>query len=289
MTRTDVHSPTNLVTEDYEFAYCYDAHPEEGDRAYVMPVLNALIDEGWRFGQVHGGDTCDHCGARLRYVAVLKHTPSHTLIKVGETCLDNRFSLASGEFHRLRKAAKLNRERRVMREVRAEFAADHADVIAFLSEKMTECETRFGYLPDPELDAYLNLGFWEFYLSLYARLERTGLLSENQVAALRKSAVKDAERKAQREIETADAEPVPNGKLVVTGEIVKVDLKVNNFGSREVMTVKDDRGFSVWGTQPKSLYEAKVGDRVTFTATLERSDRDEFFGFFSRPSKAATV
>jgi hypothetical protein len=289
MKRTDPHSPSNLRTEDYEFAYCYDAHPAEGDRAQAMIWLNLLLEDGWRFGQVHGGDTCDHCGARLRYVAVLKHIPSHTLIKVGEQCLDNRFSLATSEFHRLRRSAKLNRERKVMAEVRAEFARDNADVIAFLAEKMTECEARFGYIPEPEYDYHLNLRFWEFYISLYTRLERKGTLSDAQVAAVRKSIVKDRERAARREDELADAEPVPSGKGTITGEIVKIDLQVNDYGSREVMTVKDDRGFKVWGTQPRSLYEAKVGDRVTFTATLERSDRDEFFGFFKRPSKAKTL
>lgn len=290
MTRTDVHSPSNLVTEDYDFLGCGDfgTSEEPGYSPLMTPYAQQLLSEGWRFADVETNGDCQHCGARLRYFAILLHAPSKSFVRVGEQCLDNRFSMASSEFHSLRKKAKLNRERRVMAEVRAEFARDNADVIAFLSEKMTECEARYGYLPDPEYDNYLSgLRYWEFYLSLYSRLERKGILSDAQVAALRKSAVKDAERKAARETETAGAEPVPNEKGIVTGEIVKIDLKENDFGSREVMTVKDDRGFKVWGTQPRALYDCKVGDRVTFTATLSRSDRDDFFGFFSRPSKAA--
>lgn len=293
--RTDVHSPSNLVTEDYDFLGCGDfgAADEPGYSPLMTPYAQQLLTEGWRFADVETNGDCQHCGARLRYFAVLLHTPSKCFVRVGETCLDNRFELATGEFHKLRKAAKLNRERRVMREVRAEFAADHADVIGFLSEKMTECESRFGYLPDPELDGYLpGVSFWEFYLSLYARLERTGLLSERQVEALRKSAVKDAARKVAREEERKDSEPVPmtDEKIVVTGEITKLDLKDDGFGgTREVMTVKDDRGFLLWGTQPTKLYEAKVGSRVTFTATVQRSDRDNFFGFFKRPSQASVV
>jgi hypothetical protein len=123
MTRTDPHSPLNLITENYEYAYAYDGHPEEGDRGACVPIVNQLIAQGWRFDQVHGGDTCDHCGARLRYVAVLKHIPTHTLIKVGEICLDNRFSLATGEFRRLRKNAALNRDRMARHEKRHAFLA----------------------------------------------------------------------------------------------------------------------------------------------------------------------
>lgn len=72
----------------------------------------------------------------------------------------------------------------------------------------------------------------------------------------------------------------------VTGEIISMKLHENAYGTREVMTVKDERGFKVWGTQPRSLYEAQKGDKVTFLATVEVSDRDEFFGFFRRPTRA---
>ncbi len=292
--RTDVHSPSNLVTEDYDFLGCgdYGTADEPGYSPLREPYAQKLLSEGWRFASVdNDGGGCQHCGARLRYFAILLHTPSKTFLRVGEQCLDNRFALASTEFHKLRKAAKLNRERRVLAEVREEFARDNADVVDFLTRKITECEARFGFIPEPDYDTHLNLRFWEFYLSLYARLTRTGLLTEAQVAALRKSAVKDAEREAKRAEERKDAEPVPvtTEKVVVTGQVIKTDWQSNAYGGRAVFTVKDDRGFVLWGTQPSALSEAEKGDRVTFTATVERSERDEFFGFFKRPTKTAII
>lgn len=276
--RTDVHRPTALVTEDYEYAYCYDAHPHEGDRGAAMHLLNALIDEGWHFGQVHGGDTCDHCGARLRYVAVLKHHPTHTLIKVGETCLENRFELATTEFHRLRKAAELNRERTKLADrYTAWKAADprNQEAIDFLVEAVEEND---------------NHGYGGFYFDLLHKARRYGELSEKQVAAALKARDRDAAFAARKAAEAAERNPVVTGKAVeVTGEVVAVKMHENAYGSRLVMTVKDDRGFLVWGTVPRDLLgggERLKGTHVSFTAAVEASDRDECFGFFKRPRKA---
>lgn len=96
-----------------------------------------------------------------------------------------------------------------------------------------------------------------------------------------------AERKAERERERADEVrvPCPVGRVTVVGVVVSVDTKDTDFGTRYVMTVRDDSGFTVWGSQPSAL-DPSVGDRIEFTASVERSDRDECFGFYKRPSKA---
>lgn len=88
----------------------------------------------------------------------------------------------------------------------------------------------------------------------------------------------------------AVASPVVVGTgVAVTGEILSLKLHENAYGVREVMTVRDSRGFKVWGTQPSALYGAVVGDCVTFLANVEVSDRDETFGFFKRPRKARNL
>ena len=96
-----------------------------------------------------------------------------------------------------------------------------------------------------------------------------------------------AERKAEREQERANEVrvPCPIGRVTVVGKVVSVDSKDTDFGTRYVMTVRDDSGFTVWGSQPSAL-DPSVGDRIEFTASIERSDRDECFGFYKRPSKA---
>ncbi len=288
--RTDVHAPKNFIPEDYEYAYSYDAHPEEGDQRFTWPILNALIAEGWHFEQVHGGDTCDHCGARLRYVAVMKHLPSHTLIKVGETCLDNRFGLATAEFHKLRKAAKLNRERAHLATQRREnlekFLADPEAASAYeWAKARVEADDDWGFGDFGDEPG--------FRYNFVRTVEKYGEVSEKFMAAMLRDMAKTTEREAKRAAERAALEangkPCPTGKHTVIGEIIKLDVSENAYGSREVMTVRTDDGYKIWGTQPTKLYDAMVGARVTFTATLEPSERDEFFGFFKRPTKPAVL
>lgn len=94
----------------------------------------------------------------------------------------------------------------------------------------------------------------------------------------RAHAIEEASRPARVEIEPS---PVPCGKQTVTGVVLSETVKETAYGKRAVMTVLDDRGFKVWGT---NVAYADRGDRVTFQATLERGDRDETFGFFKRPT-----
>ena len=107
------------------------------------------------------------------------------------------------------------------------------------------------------------------------------------ISAYRRSETKRVEREV-REAERAEAEPVPlTGKReTVEGVVLKVDWKENAYGSRQVFTVQDDRGFRIWGTVPSAIYQVAEGDRVRYDARLEASDRDEKFGFHSRPTKA---
>jgi len=96
----------------------------------------------------------------------------------------------------------------------------------------------------------------------------------------------EAEKKLRDEAEALEVKvPCPEGKETIVGEIVKLNVSENAYGVRQVMTVKDARGFKVWGTVPTALADAQVGDKVQFNAEVTRSDKDECFGFFKRPTK----
>lgn len=156
--------------------------------------------------------------------------------------------------------------------IRSEYAAkkeafdrDHADVLEFL----------------PTLTG-------DFGLSMRLHLAENGTLTENQVAAVRKIA---AERSLAAE--------VVEGRIEITGEILSAKFIENGYNGNWKIRVKDDRGFTVWGTLPKALHteflkdsssanpwaNRVAGTRVQFTATVEASDNDNTFGFFSRPAK----
>lgn len=270
--RLDPHSPSNLVTEDYSYAFSYD---NQASCLGTMKVISALVAEGWSFANIHEGDSCDHCGARLRYVAVLKHEPTRSLIKVGETCLDNRFDLATADFHRLRQEAKLNREREALAEKRDAFLANprNAQAFAFLAARIEAND----------------FGFNGFYGDLHSNAVRYGALTERQVDAIHRAIERQAAYEARKAAEAAlPTSPVIEGRIPITGEVLSVKWQDNGYGGREVMTVRDDRGFKVWGSTPSGLVVDK-GNIITFTATVSKSDRDEAFGFFKRPTKAEVL
>lgn len=85
--------------------------------------------------------------------------------------------------------------------------------------------------------------------------------------------------------------PVPEGPQTVEGLVSKISTKENADGSqRFVMTVRDDRGFSVWGTRPLAIAErVQMGTRVRFDAELARSAERPHFGFFRYPKNVVIL
>jgi hypothetical protein len=126
-------------------------------------------------------------------------------------------------------------------------------------------------------------------------------LSDKQIAAAAAVLQREADYKAQREQEAADAAPAPTGKIEVEGEIVSVKYKESQYGGAWKMVVKHESGWKAWGTIPTAIFDqqraeaaegenpfadALKGRRVAFTATLEASADDNTFAFFKRPTKA---
>lgn len=288
MSRTDVHAPKNLRPEDYEFVGCGNFPTADLD-AY-SPINTEygrkLLREGWRFDSEGAG--CRHCGQFIIYYAVLKHIPSHKLIKVGETCLDNRFSLANAQFQHLRKAAKLNRERKRLSEKRSEFLANAPNSMAYEYAKNNPNEggTNTGY------------DFESFNAKFVRYVERYGEASDKFVAAILRAKVRTEEWAAKKAEEALTASPVVEGRVMLTGEVLSAKWKFTAHGDTLKLVVKDDRGFKVYGTCPSAVLNSGVlganddvsllkGRHISFVATVTTSGDDPTFGFFKRPSQGA--
>jgi hypothetical protein len=308
--RTDIHRPSapEFDPEDYTCQGVFDLHPEEGDNRYRVQVTTALRAQGHSFrGAPHGTRQCSHCGAYIRYAALMLHTPTGTLMYVGETCLDNRFDgMTKDEFARLRAAASLNRERRAQRERFAELCERHP-VLAYATYAWNIGDagatfTSDGAAGEGSFSWVTRTGDKiETMHDIATRARQYGSVSDKQVALLERLMgwLDEAEqrrvaREAQRSAKVAGGVTLPTeGRQVVTGEIVSISVQDNDYGVRLVMTVRDDRGFAVWGTLPRSLdpghgsLDNLRGKRVTFIAAIEASDRDPLFGFFKRPTKAS--
>lgn len=110
------------------------------------------------------------------------------------------------------------------------------------------------------------------------------------IYALQRLAEKQSEdQKAMRDQAHEFGEDAPEGRITITGIILAFKWQYSQYGDTLKMLVQDDRGFRVWGSVPASLDDAERESRVTFTATVQASDRDTKFGFFKRPAKAEII
>ena len=156
-------------------------------------------------------------------------------------------------------------------------ASAHEQAAAFVTDQVNRADTQ-------------GLPVSEFLTSLWKRVQRGTPLTDAQVEGALRFKEKWEEREAERAAERARAQPVITGNgLVITGEVLSVKLHENPYGVRTVMTVRDDRLFRVWGSVPHSIADVERGQRVTFQANVEPSDRDETFGFFKRPRHARVI
>jgi hypothetical protein len=145
----------------------------------------------------------------------------------------------------------------------------------------------------------------QFVYQLSGKLDKYGSLTEGQIAAIERGLDKQAKREADAEALKSVA-PLAEGKREIVGEVVStkwVESDYSAYGTHK-MLVKLDDGTKVWGSVPRSLddltisshddegniveaqIETLVGQRVSFSAQVERSRDDEHFGFFKRPTKA---
>jgi len=113
---------------------------------------------------------------------------------------------------------------------------------------------------------------------------------------------KIAADRAARDAARADL-PAFDGRVTIEGTVLSTKFVENNFGGSLKFLVEHATGWKVWGTVPAaicSINESQQGnghtqrgiakgDVVRFTASVQKSDRDPKFGFFSRGSKASIV
>lgn len=283
-TRSDVHRPSFLDPAEYVEVGYVDNHPEQGGAWRNHEVIG---DASEFPGNYVSRGRCDHCGAGpLRYAVEFLHRPSNQTVMVGERCA-GVLNLSSRTERERRTSIETARRELAM----ATFRGDprHDAVYMWLVEQVEENH---------------NHGYGGFYHDLLHKCRRYGSLTENQVAAVERAQARAAEFAARREAEAATVEgPLETGRRMVEGEIVSAKYQESDYGDTMKMLVKQDDGNKVWGTVPGSVYEASlnmdrpgddlrsrlVGLRVSFTAQVERSNDDEHFGFYKRPTQAQVV
>lgn len=268
----------NFNPEHFEWHTWFDnATPKQelytGELTQKGLAMQALDAKGYAQFSGH----CQHCGQRIRYCCVFLNTAHDELVVVGETCAEHRMNLSLNQFQieREREAAQRLISRIENAKTREEWLAEDEARVTLIDWLLKQ-------------DVYAN----DFYCSLKRQYEKDGKLSDKQVAAIEKCKAREEKWKAQREEDTKNAKPAPNGRLVVAGEIVSLKIVHNQWGAMEKMTVKADGGYRFFCTVPNSLYDGETelkGSRVELTVTLKQSNDDPTFAWGKRPSKASFI
>lgn len=311
---TTRHTAANFDPSQYRVAGYIDLkRPEFGvgmtlewyERAvhlWEQSIARFFADDNGRFR--FPGNTCAHCHkSGIRYAAVVDHTPTGERMIFGDICVDRTDLPGRDEF-----AAKFIRshaenmrahERNLKR--RAEFLAGLDDDARSLLTEVTDALDRWfdhnkavdaGEIqPDDTITNPFD-EYGDFITDVARRFRQYGELSDAQVSSIVKSRKRDLEFRAKREAERAAASPVEEGRRVITGTVVSTKSYDTDFGWTLKMLVKEPSGSKVFGTVPESLLDDPTplaGCAVRFTATVTRSDKDETFGTFKRPTKAERV
>lgn len=282
MVRNDIHCPKNITPADYEFvAWEIVKIQDFGDCAYLQAERQRIRDHMAKTGGTysthdHGGN-CMVCGnANAIYTALFYHAKTNTYVRTGQDCAD-KMGFGTRDFNEFKKAVHDAKLAHAGKKKAAAILSDAglskawdlytADTVEQAKEEMT-------------------------ILDIVNRLVKYGDISEkalNYVGALLNRIANRAKIQAEREAEAAKAANCPTGRIDIEGVVLTIRVDDGQFGPTTKMLVKHDTGFKVWGTRPSALYGVKVGDRVLFTGTVQPSDKDSKFGFFSRPTGGKVI
>jgi hypothetical protein len=326
MTRTDVHRPSVIDPSEYEYVSMEHINVGAsgdimGDCAYLQACRGTIQahmarTRGTYSTHAHGGN-CHVCGASCIYTVLFYHASTNTYVRTGMDCAD-KMGYTGADFNAFKKAVTNALEARAgKRKAQATLAAaglsacwqiyldggapfHSAGMVQDLSNGVWH---RVDGQPWSDADQET---FWAAYREhdrnhkeegtvrdIVTNLVKYGSLSPAQESYLQKLLVRIAERPAREAARKAEQEAAancPTGRITVEGVILTMREQESEFGTVTKILVKHDTGYKVWGTRPgKDLWEAKVGDRVSFKATVTPSDKDLKFGFYSRPMNGKMI
>jgi hypothetical protein len=289
-TRTDIHRPSAINPADYTYVAIEYLNPEGDIRACHFLNHNREIirqhmaETGGKWSNHQHGGNCHVCGAHAIYTVGFYHAATNTYIRTGMDCAE-KMDMADAEMFRTHRAitAEVANAR--------EYARGVKKAQAVLAEAGLMDAWKFYAEPDSNVRAA-----WKFeeatIADIVGKLVKYGSVSEKQLAFVKRlvdAIPARAEKEAAKAAEKAAAADCPTGHIEVDGVVLSIKEQETAFGYVTKMLVQHATGWKVWGTVPSNLTINK-GDRVAFTATVERSADDSKFGFYSRPTKArATV
>lgn len=287
--RTDIHRPSaqEFDPQAYELCGTFDLFPgADGCEGYAalemqrrLQCINAWKGDGFTFAAHNKGlGQCGHCGARMRYAALMRHPQSKEMIWVGETCLGTTFESTRAEFRAMRAETAAHRAK--AREVGAR---------NLRFQEIAAKEPVLTLWQDEEDWARVERFYPEFVRDIYSKAVKYPL-SDRQISAAARAIAQVDQRRAEtaKGLEQGTIQPAPSGRTLIKGEIIGLKPFYTVRGDKGTkLTIQDERGFKVYVTCPTDLEKkAERGLRIELSANLSPSDEDPAFGFGSRPTKA---
>ena len=274
--RVDAHRPAEMVPANYTYlasSFGYKAQNEDGlmyteiewDGTERWEALGSPVKSTCAHAK---GGQCDHCGAHHTYQTLLEYKPTGEVLSVGHTCAWERFG--NPDFKNVIAGAARRAELKAARNHRVAKAvsAMSAEVLAAYEWAQTD-------------------GAQPIAADIASKVAAYGPLSVKQEAFLVKLMTEAQEVAVALEAKTIT--PCPTGRLTVEGEVKTTKYQESDYGGAWKMLVETTDGYKVWGTVPSAIHGVQKGDVVKFTASIQPSDNDVTFGFFSRPSKPVLV
>lgn len=289
---TNPYTLKNVDLANTEFLGVFYQGPSEDEQRWYASEERVTRKElearglDWEDVKFHRNEYgCAACGTGFYHGAIVLVNGTDA-IAIGGICAETW-----GVAKRIGKAAYRSRQARLAAERRA---AAHADAEKQLSENP-------GLAEALETDHYI-------VQDIAAKLWRWGSLSEKQIELvfkIQRDVAERAERQAARDAALADAPAIENGRYTVTGTIISTKYQESMYGTQHKMLIELDNGNRLWGTVPRSIEDAvwalkdsdydwiQVGEfkgtKVQFDAQVERSNDDDHFGFYKRPTKAVAT
>jgi len=246
------------------------------------------------------GNKCDHCGAIFGHGVIYQHAETGLHYIIGHQCAASTFSYTS---------------RAEMLRARAEKRGTHLARIdgwkkraseAFINQMSEDEELAIAWDYVEEHRDQATSSMDGVMIDIHDKMMKFGKWSTNQRSYFLSLAKRFTERLIGGSSEPAKPETVAvpeellDGRHRIEGTIIKVDWRVVGLAYYDEyackVTIKDDRGFLVWGTLPSSALTGldytteddagpSKGDRVVLTARISVKNPGDNFGFFKRPTK----
>ena len=317
-TRTDVHRPAELDPADYVLVAEGDrgTSEEPGYESWYEHVAVERFAETGHPERQSGEIQCQHCGQHnLRYYSIFLHRPTGELLLVGYQCAA-MLELDSRSAAEIKRARERNAKRGRLEAWRAQ--GDNRELEIWLEKRVEEGR------PDEFFSSLLRQLTRKGELSEKQVAALRKSREREAEWAREREAEKASEPDAAPVPETSERIEIVGKVLGVKFQesaygtqermLVLDDRGFKLFGTRpESLVVPEDpengKGWIITADFPEwtpaewlrentgyageaEPYQvahcrpADRGDRVRFTAAVERSEKDETFGFFKRPTKA---